>query len=675
MQPGAGERNPEPALAMLKDFKARIGAVAGSLRGRAERKAVAREFDREFYLRSNPDVAAARVDPLDHFLKLGWHERRNPTPGFDVQHYTVSNPDVAASGLNPFYHFVAHGRAEGRSPLPSLPKGLGLQGLGQVDPSAAVRVQTDVTNVPVGPPSAGEREAMAGAFDREFYLASNPDVAAAGVDPFEHYLAVGAREGRSPTPGFVPTYYQEANPDVAAAGLNPFYHYLVAGRAEGRRGRRPHAAERQLIAEARPMTKRAAEWSAAQVWRRPVEYDALARALRILLPAHRDTVVVALSHDDYTRVPGGIQNCIGDEQAAFNRSGLSYVHLAPAIPLPTLSYADVNDFLLIVTVDGEQVGCATAPDFLSVLADRRHEDRFKLILTIHSLLGSSAALIQAIQERLAPDRSFVWVHDFSTLCSNYALLRNDVEFCWSPPIASNACGICAYGAERQAHWKAIEAIFEALKPIVLAPSEPAREFWAQRAKFPHAEIRVAPHAHPEITGARAPLANTPRPVRVAFVGNSGAHKGWHVFVELAKLRWGDPRYSFFHLSSYPSAPVAGVAHIPVTVSAADRYAMTNALITHEIDVVVNWTLCYETFSFTTYESILAGAMVLVRADAGNATYLVTTEPSGAAVADKEELFRMFEDGTVLDLLREYRSKPIPIGRLVPDSSAVRIALD
>jgi len=422
------------------------------------------------------------------------------------------------------------------------------------------------------------------------------------------------------------------------------------------------------------MTKRAAEWSSAHVWRRPVEYEALARALRTLLPAQGDTVVVALSHDDYTRVPGGIQNCIGDEQAAFNRSGLSYVHLAPAIPLPTLSYADVNDFLLIVTVDGERVGCATAPDFLSVLADRRHEDRFKLILTIHSLLGSSAALIQTIQERLAPDRSFVWVHDFSTLCSNYALLRNDVEFCWSPPIASNACGICAYGAERQAHWKAIEAIFEALKPIVLAPSEPAREFWAQRAKFPHAEIRVAPHAHPEITGARAPLADTPRPVRVAFVGNSGAHKGWHVFVELAKLRWGDPRYSFFHLSSYPSAPVAGVAHIPVTVSAADRYAMTNALITHEIDVVVNWTLCYETFSFTTYESILAGAMVLVRADAGNATYLVTTEPSGAAVADKEELFRMFEDGTVLDFLREYRSKPIPIGRLVPDSSAVRIAL-
>ena len=26
----------------------------------------------------------------------------------------------------------------------------------------------------------------------------------------------------------------------------------------------------------------------------------------------------------------------------------------------------------------------------------------------------------------------------------------------------------------------------------------------------------------------------------------------------------DPRYSFFHLSSYPSAPVAGVAHVPVT---------------------------------------------------------------------------------------------------------------
>ncbi|MCP2086964.1 UNVERIFIED_ORG: ubiquinone/menaquinone biosynthesis C-methylase UbiE/glycosyltransferase involved in cell wall biosynthesis/TolA-binding protein [Paraburkholderia sediminicola] len=37
-------------------------------------------------------------------------------------------------------------------------------------------------------------------FDGAYYLKCNPDVAAAGVDPYEHYLSSGRREGRSGTP-------------------------------------------------------------------------------------------------------------------------------------------------------------------------------------------------------------------------------------------------------------------------------------------------------------------------------------------------------------------------------------------------------------------------------------------------------------------------------------------
>ena len=35
-------------------------------------------------------------------------------------------------------------------------------------------------------------------FDTVFYLERNPDVAAAGGNPLEHYLAFGVHEGRSP---------------------------------------------------------------------------------------------------------------------------------------------------------------------------------------------------------------------------------------------------------------------------------------------------------------------------------------------------------------------------------------------------------------------------------------------------------------------------------------------
>jgi hypothetical protein len=70
--------------------------------------------------------------------------------------------------------------------------------------------------------------------DDAFYLAVNPDVAAAGIDPLVHYDQFGWREGRDPSAQFDTEAYLEANPDVAAAGINPLTHFLQYGRFEGR---------------------------------------------------------------------------------------------------------------------------------------------------------------------------------------------------------------------------------------------------------------------------------------------------------------------------------------------------------------------------------------------------------------------------------------------------------
>ncbi len=74
-------------------------------------------------------------------------------------------------------------------------------------------------------------------FDGAFYLASSPDVVASGSDPFEHYMAVGAREGRRPNPIFDVAGYLYDNPDVADFDRNPLLHYVSVGR---RRGAIPH---------------------------------------------------------------------------------------------------------------------------------------------------------------------------------------------------------------------------------------------------------------------------------------------------------------------------------------------------------------------------------------------------------------------------------------------------
>lgn len=81
-----------------------------------EQAAVALEFDNEFYLRANPDVAEAGHDPLQHFLSSGWQEGRDPNAAFSVADYLEANPDIAAAQVNPFVHYVMSGRSEGRKP-------------------------------------------------------------------------------------------------------------------------------------------------------------------------------------------------------------------------------------------------------------------------------------------------------------------------------------------------------------------------------------------------------------------------------------------------------------------------------------------------------------------------------------------------------------------------------
>jgi hypothetical protein len=72
-------------------------------------------------------------------------------------------------------------------------------------------------------------------FDRDWYLAQNPDVSAAGVDPLEHYLRFGAAEGRNPSPRFNATWYLNQYRDVRESGMNPLVHFVRHGRSEGRR--------------------------------------------------------------------------------------------------------------------------------------------------------------------------------------------------------------------------------------------------------------------------------------------------------------------------------------------------------------------------------------------------------------------------------------------------------
>ncbi len=89
-------------------------------------------------------------------------------------------------------------------------------------------------------------------FDRDFYVANNPDIAASGVDPYLHFALYGRKEGRpgrfseesAQDPAELDTdfnrdFYLGNNPDIAALGIDPYQHFKSYGQNEGRLGKLP----------------------------------------------------------------------------------------------------------------------------------------------------------------------------------------------------------------------------------------------------------------------------------------------------------------------------------------------------------------------------------------------------------------------------------------------------
>ena len=76
-------------------------------------------FDPEYYLRRNPDVTASGIDPVEHYLRHGAGEMRDPGPHFSTKRYVQRYPGVAESGLNPLYHFIVRGYAQGLERAPT----------------------------------------------------------------------------------------------------------------------------------------------------------------------------------------------------------------------------------------------------------------------------------------------------------------------------------------------------------------------------------------------------------------------------------------------------------------------------------------------------------------------------------------------------------------------------
>jgi hypothetical protein len=114
-------------------------------------------FDGEWYLAEYPDAEGYKRGPLEHFLRHGAEDGRNPNPVFSTGWYVAAHTDAAVSGRNPLAHYQLYGVPNGYQPSHD--------------------------------------------FDAKWYARKHASLIKDGISPLQHYLKYG-RQQRLPTQAF-----------------------------------------------------------------------------------------------------------------------------------------------------------------------------------------------------------------------------------------------------------------------------------------------------------------------------------------------------------------------------------------------------------------------------------------------------------------------------------------
>lgn len=440
-----------------------------------------------------------------------------------------------------------------------------------------------------------------------------------------------------------------AVPSNAQAGVGVRIHVR-----EGWAFRSAGNAAKEVILNAVPTAERGKHWPARLSDEPVMSQASLREHVTAVNVSHPNGTVLAFSHDHYLTVWGGVQNCVGDEQAALNASGWGYLHICPNTPRPHLGEnTAARDTTYIVSLNGHRLGVATLEDLNQTIA---HFSASGLGFTcvVHHLLGFAPEHVAMLWRSAGQQEQsgYFWTHDLFTLCPSIHLLRNEATFCGAPPADSTACRMCNAGAARRLHEERLKAFFEEFRPTVLAPSEPLLQFWRKHVAYPYNGASVVPPCTLVVDDLIAQKPHGERPLRVGFMGAPIYHKGWFSFESLARWHAYDSRYQFYHLGQGPT-DVPNLVHIETKVDRTDRDAMIKAARENEIDVVVNWSLCFESFSFVMHEAIAAGVFVVARPESGNIAALLTSryQDCGKLVGSEIELQASFESGEIIEWVR------------------------
>lgn len=523
-----------------------------------------------------------------------------------------------------------------------------------------------------------------GLFDHKFYIQSYPDVRKEDIDPIMHYIKIGWKECRNPSEKFNTSDYLKYNTDVREKMINPLVHYIKHGKHEGRLKTSQKGLFSQQVQSTEtekffknPLAEKLDNEFQDSLHSEPIfSFTKKSRAYRAKTDVKSctakqlsdninkrvkfDKYELCLSHDDYLQEAGGVQITISDHEINNKRNGIGYFHIYPYHSALS-NYHSSEPFFVKMNLDGQALGSIAGDQFIIAL---QKSDISLNRISIQHTMGFCFNFIFEVLNKLKFEKIDFWLHDFYSICPNYFLLRNDVEFCYAPNVESNACKICIYGTLRKKQQREFVRLFNEYNIKIIAPSEFAYNFWREKTEYTVKTYEVRPHATINWK-KRIPinLDRKNRQLKIAFVGYPVFHKGWDVYKKLTDDHIDNPNFKFYLFSNHKT--IGNFECVQVYVKNTDRLGMVEKLKQYQIDVAILWSLCPETFSYTLHESLAAGCFVITNKYSGNIQAFISEHPDKGIILENEQsLTNLFSSDKLVKKVKLFQEAGRPNGDLV-----------
>lgn len=194
-----------PSIFILKRFKQT--GFKNALKTIKGYKAIKKNnlFDIPFYLKNNPDLVYGGHDPLLDYIYRGEKSGEFPNKNFDPKYFRSQHKDMPEK-LNALVYYALYNQNRNWKI--------------KLDNNKKIKKDDYSFNY--------ELIKNSGLFDSEWYLKTYGDVKKLNINPIEHYIKHGYKEGREPNKYFNTKIYTKQHFEIKDTNEIPLIHFILS---------------------------------------------------------------------------------------------------------------------------------------------------------------------------------------------------------------------------------------------------------------------------------------------------------------------------------------------------------------------------------------------------------------------------------------------------------------